>query len=106
MSRLLQWDDVHVRVSRVWEVHTGKIDFVVIARIFCLNDLSFPSLVQEYANFVLLNEYGHILILSPSFAKENGVPFATADFEKLIESISAIQASFVFFVLKSKDVSE
>ena len=58
---------VHVRVSRVAVVHTGQFDLSFIARLLwcgdhpfadalCLNDLSLPSLVQEYANSVLLSE--------------------------------------------------
>ena len=57
--------NVHVRVSRVEEVHSGQFDASLIALdcgdhpladVLCLNDLSLPSLVQEYSNSVLLSE--------------------------------------------------
>ena len=52
--------NVHVRVSRMWEIYTGHIDFVMItldscgnhpfADVFCLNDLSFAFVVLDYTN--------------------------------------------------------
>ena len=74
--------DVHARVSRVAEVHAGQFDLALIALgccgdhpfadVLCLGDLSFPFLVQEYSDCVLLSEapapifHGHHLHPSSS----------------------------------------
>ena len=54
------------RVSRVEKVHTGHFDLSLMALeccgdhpfadVLCLNDLSLPSLVQEYTNSMLSSE--------------------------------------------------
>ena len=58
---------VAVPVSRVAEVHAGQLDLAMIALdcrgdhpfadVICLNDLSFPHLVQVHTNSMFLSEY-------------------------------------------------
>ena len=69
--------DVHARVSRVAEVHAGQFDLALIALgccgdhpfadVLCLGDLSFPFLVQEYSDCVLLSEAPALIFLWPHF---------------------------------------
>ena len=83
---------MHVRVSRVGEVQIGQFDLAMVALDCCgdhpfaevlsLNDLSFPSLVQEYTNSMFFSDhtcthvYGHILsfVLVSLFRTEDWRP--------------------------------
>ena len=106
--------DVRVRVSRVGEVRTGQFNLALVALdccgdhpfadVLCLNDRSFPSLVQEHCGSVLLSQshqrpclHGNMLI--PCFLFDLVSMFRTGErpfeiFEKLIESISEHLAFF------------
>ena len=86
------FSDVHVRVSRVGDVHNGQFDLGLIALdccgdhpfgdVLCLNDLSFPPLVQEYTNSKLLSE-----------ATSNYIYICGHIFESQISFCSCLQVS-------------